>query len=102
MKNIMKFWKYIVTGSAAMVAVSAAIVAYDDLRPYPTKDEFIIVAGRSCKNEMSFFQAELRTIKRDIIQAEQERNVRWKNALQEQQEAVRREIERIKRECGWS
>lgn len=98
----MKFWKPIVGTCTVLVAVSGGLIAYDEIRPYPTRVEFQQVAGRSCKNEMSFFKAELRAIKRDITQAQNEKNRNWERSLQEQKQAVLAEIDRVKRECGWS
>lgn len=102
MQRLVRFWKHIAWVCTALVALAGGIAAYDDVRPYPTKDEFQQVAGRSCKNEMSFFKAELRAIKRDITQAQNEGNKNWERSLQEQKLAVLAEIERVKRECGWS
>ncbi len=98
----MKFWKPITAACTVLAAVSGGLIAYDDIRPYPTKVEFQQVAGRSCKNEMSFFKAELRAIKRDITLAQNEKNKNWERSLQEQIQDVLAEIERVKRECGWS
>lgn len=102
MHQLIKFWKRVVLGCTALVAVAGSIAAYDVLRPYPTLLEFHIVEGRSCKNEMAFYQTELRTIARDIIQAQIERNKQWERVLQEQQRAVIAQVDRVKRECGWT
>ncbi len=102
MKLIARFWKSIAAVCAGLVILSGGIVAYDEIRPYPTRTEFKQVAGRSCKNEMSFLTTELRTINREIVQAQNQGNANWERSLQEQKLAVLAEIERVKRECGWS
>jgi len=119
-----KVWSRIVAGFAGFTIVTAGIAAgiaaYDEYRPFPTKLELLQVqsqvqtqvqqvqtqvqqvAGRSCKNELSFFKQELRTIRRDIEQAIAEKNKRWELSLRQQERDVLEEIVRVKRECGWS
>ncbi len=97
-----KVWAQVAATCTGIVMIGAAVAAYDDIRLWPTKVEFQQVAGRSCKNEMSFFKQELRTIRREIEQAKADGNKNWERSLQDQERAVLAEIERVKRECGWS
>ncbi len=97
-----KVWGQIAAICAVIIATGTAVATYDELRPYPNKAEFQQVAGRSCKNEMSLYKAELRVINRDIARAQDEKNTNWERSLREQKQAVLVEIERVKRECGWS
>ncbi len=97
-----RVWGQVAATCLGMAMIAGAVTAYDDLRDWPTLVEFNQVAGRSCKNELAFYQTELRTIKREIQQAEAEKNKKWERSLQEQKQAVRAQIERVKRECGWS
>lgn len=119
-----KVWSRIVAGFAGFTiiaaGIAAGIAAYDEYRPFPTKLELLQVqsvvqsqvqqvqsqlqqvAGRSCKNELSFFKQELRIIRRDIEQAIVEKNKRWERTLRQQERDVLEEIARVKRECGWS
>ncbi len=102
MQMFTRFWKQIAVACAALVALASGIAAYDKIRPYPTRSEFNQTAGRSCKNELSFYSQELRDIKRQIEQAVESKNTAWERTLREQRAIVLREIARVKRECGWS
>ncbi len=97
-----RVWGQVVATCVGMGMIAGAFAAYDDIRDWPTIVEFEQVAGRSCKNELAFYQTELRAIKREIQQAEAEKNRKWKRSLEEQKQAVQTQIERVKRECGWS
>ena len=85
-----------------VVAVVTTITMYDDVRLWPTRVEHAQVVGRSCKNELALYTQELRAIRREITQAQSEENRHWERSLEEQRRTVQAEIERVKRECGWS
>lgn len=102
MQTFTKFWKQIALVCAALVGLAGGIAAYDEIRPYPTRSEFKQTAGRSCKNELSFYKQELRGIERQIERAIAEKNKSWERTLREQRLDVLAEIARVKRECGWS
>lgn len=102
-------WGQITAVGVGLAAISAGVIAYDDLRPYPTRTELRQVgaqiqqvAGRSCKNELSLLKQEKRDIERQIQRAKDQKNVAWERTLHEQMGDVRAEIARVKRECGWS
>lgn len=97
-----KVWGQVAATCTVILMIAGAVTAYDDIRDWPTLVEFEQVAGRSCKNEFAAYKTELRAIKREITQAEAEKNKKWKRSLEEQKQAVLVEIERVKRECGWS
>lgn len=97
-----KVWGQVVATCVGIAMIAAAVNAYDDLRDWPTIVEFEQVAGRSCKNELAFYQAELRAIRREITQAQAEKNKKWERGLQEDEQVVLLEIARVMRECGWS
>ncbi len=97
-----RVWGQVLATCLGIAMIAGAVTAYDDLRDWPTIVEFQQVAGRSCKNELAFYQTELRAIKRDISTAQAEKNKNWERSLNEQKQAVLAEIDRVKRECGWS
>ncbi len=112
-KEKIKLWSQITAGFAGLavitVGIAAGIDAYDEYRPFPTKMELRQVetqvqqvAGRSCKNELSFYSQELRDIDRQIEKAVDQKNKSWERTLREQRREVLVEIARVKRECGWS
>jgi hypothetical protein len=101
-------WIRLVAIGAGLAAIGAGIAAYDELRPYATRGELALVgekvqqvAGRSCKNELSFYAQELRDIDRQLERAIAESNTSWARTLREQRLEVLAEITRVKRECGW-
>ena len=102
MNWLQRFWKQTTALAATLVMVSGAVIAYDEIRPWPTQSELYQVAGRSCKNEMTFYKQELRDIRRQIQAARDQKNVAWERTLREQEQQVLAEIDRVKRECGWS
>jgi len=120
MKKLKKFRVHLLGVIAIIVGMGSVVVVYNDLRPFPTvaeheeltrhvdtSDSLITqqveqIAGRSCKNELSWLNSEFRDIQRQILKARAANNSNWVRTLQEQLRAVTLEIARVKRECGWS
>ena len=92
----------IIAGLAMVSGLGAAIASYDIIRPYATKAEYREVAGRSCGNQLNWLASERRAIVRDLSQAQSAGNVNWSRTLQEQLRAVDNQINRVKKECGFS
>ena len=84
-----------------VVALGGAVAAYDVIRPWATRYENEVVAGRSCENHLRYLKAELRAIERDIMTAQSQGNNAWFQSLLDQKSAILQEVERVKRECGW-
>ncbi len=102
MRKLVKLWREMIIGTfVALAAVAGALASYDDLRQWPTKSEHEQVAARSCKNELAHYEAELRAAKRELTQAQNEKNKNWERSIKEDIRAVLLEIDRVKRECGW-
>ncbi len=93
--------KKIVGALGLVVALGAAITAYDEIRPFPTIAEHEQVAGRSCKNELSFLKQELRDVDRRISDARAQDNTDWLQTLQEQRSDILETIKMVKHDCGW-
>lgn len=102
MKQVARFRKSIASVCIALVTLSGGILAYDEIRPYPTRVEFQQIAGRSCKNELELLYQERRVIKRDLQDARAQKNTQWELSLLEDLQDVVDAIARVKRECGWS
>lgn len=85
-----------------VVLLGAAAVAWDEIRPFPTRSEHEQVAGRSCENMLSFLSSERRDIERSIAEAKKSGNSSWLITLREQLRQVKEQISRVKKECGFS
>ena len=82
--------------------LGAAIAAYDMIRPFPTIAEHQQVAGRSCENQLNWLSSERRAIERDLGQAGRENNTDLIRVLQQQLRANAEQIDRTKKQCGFS
>lgn len=94
-------WKGISGVLAAIVLLGGAYTAYDQIRPWATRDEHAQVKGKTCKNELDLYRGEIRDIQRDLSLAENAKNTAWANTLSSQMGEVREDVERAAKECGW-
>lgn len=93
--------KKIVYGAAVAVATltgaSAAVVTtWEDARPWPTKSEFEVVAGNTFESQYWDQRRELRETRRDIRDAQKQRNPKWERTLQKDEERIRDRLEYLK------
>lgn len=109
MKKLREFRRTIVIVAAGMTALSAGLVAYDDLRFWATRSEHVEalsqidqIALRTCNTELSLLYSERRDIQRQLNEAEQKQNWSWVQTLQEQLTQVERQIRQVRQSCGLS
>jgi len=96
-----------------LVLIASAVNSWDDLRPYFKRSEGVELAGsvenkykslhdKTCKNELAFYYQQQRDVRRQLAQAEDTKNKSWMRSLTEDNTDLLQEVNRVKRECGWS
>ncbi len=106
--------------TAGTASVAAGLAAFEDLRFWvtPSEHEATVVgmgrvhdatalrieqlAAQSCRALLDIKNAERRGVKRDLIMAEQKKNVDWARSMKEQLRQIDEEIRQIKAKCGMS
>jgi len=89
-----------VTIGGTATAIANFDIIHDALRPYPTIDEFAIVAGMSCDVALESYRKELRAIQRELEEAKAQQNWIWHDTLLEQLDAVTDTLAEVEYNCG--
>lgn len=100
-------------GLTFIVLASSAAIGWDSLRPYFKRSEGVELTAtmerkykslhnQTCKNELSFYYQQQRDTRRQMATAEKEKNERWMRSLIEDNTDLLQEVNRVKKECGWT
>jgi len=81
-------------------AISNFETVHDAIRPYPTIEEFQVVAGMSCDVALESYRKELRAIKRELEESKMQENWAWHRVLLKQLDEVRDALADVEFTCG--
>jgi len=102
--NFKKIAAVIILVGATIGGTAAAIsnfdIVHDAIRPYPTIEEFQVVAGMSCDVALESYRKELRAIKRELEESKLREEWAWHRVLLTQFDDVRDALAEVEFTCG--